>query len=595
MNLKFIIVLVLTGCLIACTKKISPPSSSTIPSSGMLTKTYKQIDTIQLDMAIHYPETFKKGHPLPAIIFFFGGGWNGGTIEHFRSQAEYFASRGIIAVRADYRVKSRHNASPFECLKDAKSAIRYLRKNATELGIDPDQIIASGGSAGGHLAAATALIEDYNEVGEDSSIDCKPNALVLFNPVIDNGPEGYGYERIGAAYRKFSPHHNIKKNMPPTIFFLGGKDALIPVNTAKVFQRKMGKIGSRCDLHIYDKQPHGFFNKQFEYYYRATLYEADRFLSDLGYLQGEPTLQPFDQAKDIYLFSYFVDNGEDGLHLLYSDDALHWYPINRNRSILTPTVGKDKLMRDPCIIQGPDGTFHMVYTTSWSDRIIGYAHSKDLIKWSKQKALPVMEKEEKAMNCWAPEISYDAEKDQFLIYWSSTILGKFPETENSGEHGKKRNHRIYATTTKDFEKLSPTTLFYEPGFNVIDASIQQDGDQFLLFIKDETLYPEAEKNIRLATAKNIIGPYSQASAPITGDYWAEGPTAFKKEGQWHVIFDKYQLGEVGLVRSADLKNWEDISDQLVMPKGIRHGTIFKGNLTLLKDLVALNVNLSKKK
>jgi len=158
--------------------------------------------------------------------------------------------RGLICFRVDYRVKSRQGTSPFESLKDAKSAIRFIREHAEDLHVDPQRIVASGGSAGGHLAAATALVTSFNEGSDQLSYSSVPNALVLFNPVIDNGPGGYGYERIGEAYKDFSPLHNIREGAPPTIFFLGTQDKLIPVETARYYKTVMEKVGSRCDLSL---------------------------------------------------------------------------------------------------------------------------------------------------------------------------------------------------------------------------------------------------------------------------------------------------------------------------------------------------------
>ncbi len=251
---------------------------------------YKQIDTITLVLDIHYPPDMDNPSSYPAMIFFFGGGWKGGSVNQFVPHARYFATRGIICVLADYRVESRHKTSPFESLKDAKSAIRFIRKNATEFRIDTGKIIASGGSAGGHLAAATALISEFNEAGEDLSVSCVPNALVLFNPVIDNGPAGYGYKRIGDDYKYFSPLHNINTGAPPTIFFLGANDKLIPVATARYFQEAMARVGSRCELFLYEDQSHGFFNFKNREYYNRTVLEADKFLNSLGYLTGKPEI-----------------------------------------------------------------------------------------------------------------------------------------------------------------------------------------------------------------------------------------------------------------------------------------------------------------
>jgi acetyl esterase/lipase len=218
------------------------------------------------------------------MVFFFGGGWNGGTIQQFAPHAHHFSSKGLICILADYRVKSRQGTTPFEALKDAKSAIRFIKKNAIQFHIDSQKIIASGGSAGGHLAAATALCESFNESSDDLNISCKPAALVLFNPVLDNGPGGYGFDRVGEAYREFSPLHNLAAGAPPTILFLGSEDPLIPVETLKYYKKVMEKVGSRCDLHIYQDQKHGFFNFGKEPFYSLTVAAAEDFLMSLGFI-----------------------------------------------------------------------------------------------------------------------------------------------------------------------------------------------------------------------------------------------------------------------------------------------------------------------
>ena len=171
------------------------------------------------------------------------------------------------------------------------------------------------------------------------------------------------------------------------------------------------------------------------------------------------------------MFSYFMGNGEDGLHLAYSTDGLKWEALKNNKSFLTPTAGKDKLMRDPCIISGADGKFHMVWTVSWNEKGIGYACSNDLVNWSEQQYIPVMEHEPEAKNCWAPEVFYDEKSKQYIIFWSTTIHGRFPETEKSGDD--KYNHRMYFVTTPDFKTYSKTELFYDQGFNVIDGTLDR--------------------------------------------------------------------------------------------------------------------------
>ena len=252
---------------------------------------YKQVNGSKLFMDVYYPEKVDSSKVYPAMVFFFGGGWVGGDRFQFINQAKYFSKRGLICFLVDYRIKNKNNTSPFESVKDAKSAIRFIRKKASYFRVDTTKIIAAGGSAGGHLAACTALIDSFSEATDDLLISCIPNVLVLFNPVIDNGPGGYGFKLIGDAYKIFSPLHNIKKGAPPTIIFLGTEDKHIPVETTAYYKKVMDIVGSRCDLKIYQGQSHGFFNyKHFEYY-KKTVIEADAFLVSLGYLKEDPSIK----------------------------------------------------------------------------------------------------------------------------------------------------------------------------------------------------------------------------------------------------------------------------------------------------------------
>jgi len=242
------------------------------------------------------------------------------------------------------------------------------------------------------------------------------------------------------------------------------------------------------------------------------------------------------QKPEVYIFSFFQGNGQDGLHLAYSDDALNWTALNDNNPILSPEVGESKLMRDPCIIRGKDGKFHMVWTAGWTEKGIGYANSEDLTNWSDQKYIPVMEHEPEARNTWAPELYYDEDSQQYMIYWATTIPGRFPDTDSTGDDGY--NHRMYYTLTKDFNEFTETKILYDQGFNVIDATIHKINDQYVMFLKNEIKHPEPEKNIRIATSTSLTHSYSEASEPIT-DNWVEGPTAVKKNDSWIVYFDRY--------------------------------------------------------
>jgi hypothetical protein len=256
-------------------------------------------------------------------------------------------------------------------------------------------------------------------------------------------------------------------------------------------------------------------------------------------------------AEEQYLFTSFRGNGESGLHLLLSTNGYQWSTVNQDRSMLSPQIG-GKLMRDPCLRQGPDGRFHLVWTTGWTvgqGKVIGYANSTDLIHWSEQKGIPSMDHEPQTRNLWAPELFYDEAKAQWLIFWSSTIPGRFPQTDGSGDDGY--NHRIYYTVTKDFSTFVPSRMFFDPGYNVIDATLFKGPDRFYLVFKDERKNPLA-KYLKLATAPSAEGPFSSVSGAFTTN-WVEGPSAIRISSQYLVYFDHYASPHYyGAVRSQDL-------------------------------------------
>jgi acetyl esterase/lipase len=263
---------------------------------GARVETYKTVGDTKLGLFIFRPAATGS---CPAIVFFFGGGWNGGTPGQFEHQCRYLASRGMVAIAADYRVKSRQGAKPVQCVADARSAIRWVRAHAARLGIDPSRIAAGGGSAGGHLAACTAFIGEFDEPGEDGAVSAEPNALVLFIPALVLAPlpglnlSGFGTrvpaERLGTEGGRISPAHHVKAGAPPAIIFHGREDTTVPYATAEAFVERMQAAGSRCELVGYEGQGHGFFNR--EPWRARTLIEADRFLASLGWLVGPPTLK----------------------------------------------------------------------------------------------------------------------------------------------------------------------------------------------------------------------------------------------------------------------------------------------------------------
>lgn len=294
-----------------------------------------------------------------------------------------------------------------------------------------------------------------------------------------------------------------------------------------------------------------------------------------------------EREREAYLFAYFVQNGQDGLHLAGSLNGYHWDKLGGGASFLEPAVGKEKLMRDPCLLRGPDGMHHMVWTCSWNDRSIGYASSRDLVHWSPQRALPVMAHEPDALNAWAPEILHDASRGEFLIFWSSTIPGRFPDTDKSGDG--KYNHRIYATTTRDFVDFTPTVLFYDPGFSVIDATFLRTRGRDWLLVKDETRTPP-HKYLQLSPAASLHGPFGPVGAPISPPgLWAEGPTALQIGDEVIVYFDAYTARHFGALRSKDLVHWEDVTALMRFPDEgtglrMRHGTVLRVPAGLLDTL-----------
>jgi len=261
---------------------------------------HKEIDDAKLKLHVFLPDGHSKDDRRAAIVFFFGGGWVGGNPRQFFPQCEYLARRGMVAISAEYRVRNRHGVTPYECVTDGKSAVRWMRKHAGTLGIDPKRIAAGGGSAGGHVAACTGVVEGLEQEGEDKDVSSRPNAMVLFNPALYLAETQELTKRLGPRLQgkdpeRISPYHHVDKKEPPTIIFHGKADKTVPIETARKFRDAMEKAGNRCKLVEYEDEGHGFFNYgrgDGKAFYK-TMREADKFLTSLGYLKGEPTLDEF--------------------------------------------------------------------------------------------------------------------------------------------------------------------------------------------------------------------------------------------------------------------------------------------------------------
>ncbi len=251
---------------------------------------YRKTPEGELFLHLYYPTDWKKSDTRPAIVLFFGGAWKTGSYRQMAPQAEYFASRGLVAAAADYRIKDKHGTTPDKSVEDAKSAMRWVRSHAGELGIDPEKIIAGGGSAGGHLAAATALLPDFDAADDDKNISCKPCALVLFNPVVNLTrlpARALVKDQSEAAQKQLSPALYLERSAPPAVLFFGTEDKYFA--QGEQYAAKAKELGVRADFYVAPGMSHGFFNRS--PWTEVTARRADEFLASLGYLQGQPTVK----------------------------------------------------------------------------------------------------------------------------------------------------------------------------------------------------------------------------------------------------------------------------------------------------------------
>ncbi len=292
----------------------------------------------------------------------------------------------------------------------------------------------------------------------------------------------------------------------------------------------------------------------------------------------------------MYCFSFFREMAP-ALHLAISDDLLAWTEVTDEEPVLESKVG-NLYWRDPFIIQAEDGTFHLLCTDGWASTNIVHASSKNLLSWSPQDVVPVMEAYPSAKNAWAPEACYDRQAKDYVVFWSSTVPDAFPEHANKPEDY--RNHRIYACRTKDFKVYSKTTLFFDPGFNCIDASINHDISRYLMAFKDERgdnkYYSgeRARKHVLVARSSAIGGPWTIGEQPVSrSSYdddapnevkaWAEGPSVFydPRGKEWWIFYEYFRSQKYGAVRSKDCVHWTNMDAKLSFPPGVKHGTAFE--------------------
>ncbi len=293
----------------------------------------------------------------------------------------------------------------------------------------------------------------------------------------------------------------------------------------------------------------------------------------------------------VYLFSTFKEGEQSGLNFAYSHDGYHW---NNVPGLFLKAHVDGKIMRDPSISRGPDGTWHLVWTSAWKgNNGFGYAHSKDLVHWSEQKFIPVMAHEPTVCNVWAPEIYFDAPENRFIICWASTIPGRFPDHLEPSTN----NHRMYFTTTRDFNTFTPTKLFLDPDFSVIDCQIlstrssgresaltspkisggaksrsllQEKKDSYVLLLKDNT---RPQRNLRVAFGDTPLGPWRDVSTNLT-EKFTEGPSGLKIGEDWLIYYESYEAKHYSAMRTRDFKTFTDVTSEMTFPPELKHGTAF---------------------
>jgi acetyl esterase len=272
---------------------------------GAQVEVYREVEGVKLNAYIFVPEGHCAKDRKPAAVFFFGGGWRSGTPGQFMPQCLHLAKRGMVAITVDYRVASRHGVLPQDCVRDAKAAIRWVRANAERLGVDPSKVAAGGGSAGGHLAAATALLPGFEDC-DNRGYSSTPDAMLLFNPAVvlaavEGHPDLMPAQKLEDIAKRtdghpgeVSPYHFVRPGLPPSIIFHGTNDEAVPFPTALLFQKAMSAAGNRCELKAHEGQPHGFFNpgrwkgeagKESVNRFQLTVKQMDDFLVSLGYLK----------------------------------------------------------------------------------------------------------------------------------------------------------------------------------------------------------------------------------------------------------------------------------------------------------------------
>ena len=435
--------------------------------------------------------------------------------------------------------------------------------------LEPRKVIASGQFAPGTnwhvISFETSAKGRYFCLDALSSQDDKPFAAIAELELLDVTGKLLDRSDWKLAYADSEEH--VRENGDATNAFDG--------DAATFWHTQWSELPTACPHRIIIDLGHSVMLTGFRYLPRQGDESAPGRIKDFQITVGEnlkleapPTeLLP----PKVFLFSYFTDRDHEGLHLAWSKDGYQWDPLNGGLSIYSPPMGGTNLFRDPCIMQGPDGIYRVVWTCAWDGTAIGYGESRDLIHWSEGRTLPVMASETNTANCWAPELYWDKQRSEYFLIWASAVTNKFLETLTQSD--QLANQRLYSTTTKDFKTFTPTRLFYDPGFSVIDPTIFENDGRWHLLFKDETSVP-SKKYLRIADGNDLQGPFGRPREPFSPQ-WVEGPAIFRTEGSLLSIFHFYANNTWGGLRTKDLKTWQDVTDRLNMPPNSHPGTVIE--------------------
>ena len=281
---------------------------------------------------------------------------------------------------------------------------------------------------------------------------------------------------------------------------------------------------------------------------------------------------------EYYVSSSFHEPADEGLRFIYSRDGLHWDSIPG--TWLAPELG-DSIMRDPSIWRGEDGTYHLVWTIAWKgDTGIGYSSSTDLIHWTPQRRIPVMDSIRHTYSVWAPELFFDDTKGEYMIVFTAQVDDK-TSTGRRNEHGD--YHRMYYVTTRDFVAFSEPRLLYDAGYSCIDGVIVKRGEgDYVLVAKDNR---KANSNLRVAFSRRPEGPYTlPLSRPFTGIF-AEGPSVTKVGDTYYIYYDLYRRHIYGASTTKDFIHFTDVTSNAAFPAGHKHGTVFKAPASTVEALI----------